>query len=587
MSPQARNAAMVHALVVLALAVGALVFLAPASGAWLGNRVDVFLGDGTDPAGLLYHYGLLVRLSHTHPTWLVFGGVPAVGLDAPDGVLLFIPFMERLWVVVLGQAMALEHLPVAVAFLEMVFNGVAMWVLARVVMTMWAPGAAALAFCWAFNPYVRARACVHVGLAGTWFLPCVVVGLLLLRRGTRRHTAAAAVAFALAATAAHYYIIMAALLVPVWLLVGRPWSKAQLVRAAVAVAPSAALVAVTLLFPAPEGLVAPAAVVQPDRAVNRAFLDAFGAHPVDYFTSDVKLGHADLNPAKAALNRSVRADIQSNAHERTNGVRWVVWLLCAAWWWQRARGRVQPQDPALALGAAVLCGAGFLLSLSPGALAVGDTALGPSLWVHTLVPQFRVPARFGLVVHFGALLLAGMMLQALHAQRPRVALAACAALLLEYVPLLGVQVEPTMPVRLAAQPSAGPCGRGVHIPYVSNAPPLAQTLAFYTILQTLRGTDCGLVNRQTPDETSRWLTEELGGPTLLGSPEGFSAPRAAQLQTIAACAGLDFLLFAPQVPHAWAQQVCDGLGFALLADNSCRRSAPAVGPWREVAQCRP
>lgn len=581
-APRARE----HLAVLLLLAVVALAHLHPATTSLLRWDTHQLPGDGTDATSLPYHYGVLLGHLRRAPQLLLYPGVLAAGVDPPHGALLFIPWVERLLVVLLGPWIPLELLPAALGWVLVVANGFAAWWLGRHVLRWWAPGAAALALCWAFTPYVRARLVVHLALAGTWVLPCAVAALCLLRRPGRAAGWQAAGLLFLCAMAPHYYVVMAAVLVPAWLLFLRPLSAAVLRRAGLAALPAALLVAWTALGALPPGMDAAASpVLAPNAQVNRAFLNGFGAHPVDFFTGDVKLGTRDLNPLRGALTASVRRHPVSNPHERSNGIRWTLLALAAALLARRLRA--EPQDAFLRVPGVALAVVGFACALPPDVLELGGVALGPSQLVHLLVPQFRVPARFGLVVYAGVWLLAGVALQALRQRHAHLAALAAALAVVEYAPLDGLLMQPVLPARTSLYGPGRPCGRGMLIPYLSNNPPYAQALAFYGLQQSLRGSDCQLVNRSTPDPLDAALQARWGAPALLEEDGRFTAERATALAELVRCGGLDWLAFTPQVPAAWAQAVCRQLFFELLPDFACRRREPPAGGWPELLSCVP
>ena len=142
------------------------------------------------------------------------------------------------------------------------------------------------------------------------------------------------------------------------------------------------------------------------------FLWIFAAHPIDYLAGDISLQPTieDLNPLRARLGEYIHSIPEmGNWHERTNGIRWSILILAAIGVGSLARGRWS-ESKKLILFFLIFSGFAFWLSLDPDSPSKG---VGPSLWLHRLVSQVRVPSRAGIFVHFSLLMIAGFFLQSL------------------------------------------------------------------------------------------------------------------------------------------------------------------------------
>jgi hypothetical protein len=406
------------------LAVLCYFYLSPGLDLALMGQKDKVMSDGTDPTTLPFQYGLVkYHLAHS-PGQLFYGAIPNPVAEAPEGNALWMPWIEKIIAVFLVPFAPLEQLQTWVVFFLLLLNGLAAYWFGRA--HGWPkPVCVALAICWAFNPFTRARARVHNSLTGIFFLPLIFVGLHYVKhRADRRSLAYAAAAFLLAATAAQYYILMIAFLTPLFLLYiywprDSQNPRAAAVRALIAVIPAALFTAWCFLKPLPSDFVKPGLRAMPatgdykDASGVHPFLRAFASHPIDYFAGDTGIGASDWNPLRKEVSRALIEDVKKgngNFHERTNGIRWGVLGLFFFGLFLLLRKSASPPPAWLSANVkyfALLALAGFALSLPPDFLG---PVIMPSAWLHALVAQFRVPSRAGVFAHFGALAAAAFVL---------------------------------------------------------------------------------------------------------------------------------------------------------------------------------
>jgi hypothetical protein len=324
--------------IVVLFAILAILYLWPGPEAMFDRRTDTVMSDGTDGITNPYSYGVFLDTWRHKPSNLLYGAVFAPTLNAPDGYSLWAPLNERWLAVVLSPALPLEQMSTGVAYVLLIINALAMYAAGR--RMGWSRSLSiAMAIAYAFTAYTRGRAKVHMSMTGVYHLPLAFLGILLVIQAKNwKSTAAAAACFLGAVTVVHYYIITMAFLSPFLLAFAlvmagsrSEWPR-MLPRLAVAVVPAVALVGWCYLKPLPPGVANPATIVVPGTGDAKPgqmhpFLNAFAAHPIDYFAGDVALGSSDWNPIRGAITSHVLSNLgESNPHERANGIRWSVWL---------------------------------------------------------------------------------------------------------------------------------------------------------------------------------------------------------------------------------------------------------------------
>jgi hypothetical protein len=480
-----------------------------------------------------------------------------------------------------------------VVFFLILLDGLAFWFLARAL--GWNTSVSAgLAMAWAFSPFVRARAKVHMSMTGIYHLPLIFLGLFLVARGRGwRSVVAAAACWLIAATTIHYFLATSVFLSPlfvvfVWL---QPEARGRLkqvtARLALAALPAVLFLAFNFARPLP-----------PDAAMNKAaayprtgetasgewhpFLFWFAAAPLDYLGSDLALTQPprDWNPLRRRVNEHILANLgHGNAHEHTNGIRWSVLLLTSVILIGAARRLLRRKSRSADPGATdvnlwfFLVFGAFCFSLS---LPPDTFGFGPSAWLYALVHQVRVPARAGIGVHFAALMICGLGLARIargqiKPSRWRRLLTAPAVLpilmLLDYPPLL--QAMPMSPVRPAyaeLQRDRGACGAGFYFPFADFERDQVLNYHFY---QRLRGSDCQILNGMSTPSRLRQMEALFPVDTGYLSALDHNLVVTDQITRLVRCVPLSWIAFDPHTPRFWAMNLCRGLGWHLNDDLTC------------------
>jgi hypothetical protein len=582
------------ALVAMGLLFVGYVYLSPASGALLRGDGSVMIGDDTDAITNPLQYAIVLDTLRHAPGRLLFGAIHTAQLGAPEGEALFIPFIERAFVLLFALFLEPDLMPTAMVWALMVLTGTSLYGCGRVL--GWPRALCfALAIAFAFTPYTRARGTVHIALVGLYWAPMVLAALHLLARPPKllatgsRAVAVAAGLLLLSAFAAHYYVIMAAVLAPffAWFYAymlprGAAWLGAAR-RLVVAAAPAVAFVGWTALAPTPPGVRPHVANVKASSAVTDEYLHAYGAHAIDFVAGDVKLGERDLLPWRARLTRAVRAEVRDNRHERTNGIRWTLLvalaLAPAVLAAHRHRRLLDEHERRLAVSAIALAILASLLAISPDGLRAFDTELGPVQLVARLLPRYRVPNRMGTMVNLAAVLAAGTLLAAWARGRRRrgaVLSALPLVMLADYAPLDPVPLQPIRPRRSELAQGEPACGAGITLPYVSWSSPNAD---FYRVEAELRGTSCRLIHAGYLTDEDGKLEAALGTvPLIVGDLE--------RARAFASCTRASFVLFRLDLPADTRRSFCAAMGWSWIGEDACRRPGPPEEP-RSTAACLP
>ncbi|NOU26333.1 MAG: hypothetical protein HOO96_00375 [Polyangiaceae bacterium] len=590
---------------VLDLLAVAAIFLYVGLALWPATRTllmpsvrDEMLSDGTDPRALLWSYRIVERVFAEHPAHLFYGAIYTDLGNAPGGTLLWIPWIERILVLVLSPITHDGNIASAMAFALLALNGLAMYWFARV-MTWPRAVALAVALAFAVNPFTRARVVVHMGLAGLYYLPLIFAGLEWVARSHSSRSARvdrawrvvvpATLAFLGAATVAHYYLIIALVSTPlfaVYFLVrcrahGGPWRR-RIVMVLLAAAPTVAWLGFSFARPAPpEVALQTTAYPESTEDVKRQFLRSGGAHFVDYLAGDLKFGGADRIAPRAAVNTYIAEHLDhGNLHERTNGIRWTLLFLAVVAAAVARRERAARDTNARLRGGTVRYFAAFAVvalafSLAPAGIASYGDEYGPSYWVSWLIPSFRVPCRFGPLVHFGVLCMVAAFVAWVR-ENPAPSLrrlggALCVALpllvVMEYLPKDRLVFSKLRPV-IREEAGAPRCGLGMFLPF--------QQFDYWAYEET-RGTSCALMYPIT-DPGQRRFEAELGPKRDYGRPD-----EQARVVAFAQCTGLDWIRFRPEIAEPSREQLCATMGGVMEGAWGCRM--PAHGPKRSWEAC--
>ncbi len=593
-------------------------YLSPGGLPLLKGRTDLVLSDGSDPATLPYSYSILIDHLKNSPRNLFYGAVPTDRLNPPEGFSIWFPWIEKLSVSLSEPFVALEQQSTFFVFVLFALSGISFYLMSRV--RGWGQSLSlALSICWAFSAYTRARAKVHMALVGVYFLPLVILGLdLAVLRRSRRSLLAAALCLLLAAMSAHYYLIILAFLTPFFIGYAalrtnvRSEFKVVLPRVILAAAPAVFLVVWSYVKPIPASWIKPDTIThiktgETQDGRSHPFLKRFASRPVDFFTGDLAIGPNDLNPLRGWLTSVVNANLgDGNQHERSNGIRWLIWLAFGAAIWALTQERLKSlwtdlerRQIWLFLIFTAFC---FWLSLEPDVLPIP----GPSAWLAGLVSQFRVPSRAGVFMNFGILLVAGYFLHAWLEQpilkkgkkptsdhqlwprlRSKLALAGVLPLLAvaELPPFLNDMPLSRIVPQRADLADGQDCGYGLYYPYVSGTWGL---LEYYYFLQSMRESRCKIINANsdTVSDRNRQLMRAM--PLHEKYLELIrSNPAAAKLQLthMARCLPMDWIVFDPRVSKSFMNEVCGELGFEITSGDTCRSKERARTPMAKPESC--
>lgn len=586
-------------------------YLSPGGEALWQNRTDVVLSDGTDPVAAPHQFGLVLESFQQSPWLLLYGATPTWSYGSPEGAAIWNTWAERWFVVAVSPFVVLEQTSTAWVFFLMVASGLSMLSLGRFWRWSW-PVSLGISFAWVFSVYVRARAKVHSGFVGIYHLPLIFLALLVLARGRgRRSVLLSASLLLVAATVSHYYLIMVAFAAPFFLFfyfwmasAYRPWPE-SLRRLCFAALPVLGFNLYCVLNPVPESLHLAEVFPLTGRSTElyHPYLDLFAARPFDYLTGDTGIAMSDPVPFREWLNQwNFMAFPVGNPHERTNGIRWLVWgiVLIGIFSWfrflrraSRTEHRERREETGLLMLFSLLALFGFWLSLPPSALAVWGS---PAYWLHSWLPQFRVSSRAGLFVQFSVLILCGIFLsrweRKWHLQIGSTNLSETELnsrvrrwlpewrrwvfwlfpilILAEFPPLWNPMPMAAVAPRLESLQGLRreECGQGVSFPYVSAS---VATPDFYALLQRMRGSHCALINSPSDTRRDQKLAAAWGlTPNLLKALEQ-NDPRLRQsLLEGLSCRQLNFVIFDPRLPSRWSSDLCNELAGEWHHDGVCR-----------------
>lgn len=572
----------------------AFAYISPTGSYLLENRQDLTLSDGTDPVAAPHHYGLVIQSFHENPLNLFYGSTPTHGHNAPEGSPMWNGVLERWVVVALSPFVALEQMSAAWVIISMLLTGLAMCVFARAMNWAW-PISLGLGMAWAFSAFVRARAKVHPGFVGLYHLPLICLAFLVLSRGkTWRSIAGAAALLLVASMVSHYFLLMTGFCGLFFLgfyiiqerkrgkdLPLRSWKKST-ARLILAVLPALLFNLSNVVFPVPAEMKGQLTQVFPGTGESAAwphpYLEFFAARPLDYFTGDTGVSLQDIFPLKEAVNKlNFAAGAMGNAHERTNGIRWSLWLILILGSVILIKNRRQKPhtESSLILLFWGLFLFSFCLSLPPSYFA---NYLSPAVWLNSLISQFRVSSRAGILVHFAVLVLCGLILAqgfaGANAKRRRLFWIFPALVLLEFPPVFNpmpaAQILPRF-ASLQGRP-VQECRLGMSFPYVSAS---LGTLEFYYFLQQMRGSRCRVINSTSINARDQKLAVKLGLTSQTIEQLQRNDPRLSEtLLDTADCLRLDFLVFDSRINPAWQQDVCLRWQGRLDTQGVCLKPRP-------------
>lgn len=548
------------------------------------------LGDGTDTTASAYTHSQTLQSFHEDPRSYFYGAVPSSRWNAPEGELIWINGAERWFLVLAEPWVPLEQLNPFWAFTLIVITGLSFYLMGRV----WGwpvPVALGLSLAWAVSPYMRARAKVHMGFLATYHLPLIFAALFILAKGRGwRSVAGAALLLWFASGVPQYYIIVTALVSPFligiyFVLCSQPWPVA-LRRIVIAAVPAVLSLVLTLVFPGPSEYLGNRGSAFGSTGESATwphpFLETFASRPLDFFTGDTGISTADINPLKTWLNeKNFEWFPYGNSHERTNGIRWVLWLAFVVALIAYG-GRIRYSRNMVFASSSEKTLIGLFVALGIWALLLSfppsyyGSLYGPSALFSKLIPQFRVSNRSGLWVHFAVLMVVGIFLAAL----------ACGGssrmslrwglwifpvlMILEFPPFWNAMPVSTLPERNPQLQglSMEQCGRGMSFPYLS---PNAGMMEYYSFLSRLRGSGCAIVNANGNSAKDTRLVERFGLHNLtIRRLQSEDASLVQDLIDWVKCADLAWVEFDARLSPVWAQNVCTQVGGTLIG-QTCRR----------------
>jgi hypothetical protein len=588
---------------------------------WARDRTHM-LSDGGDATTLPFIYHVILEAAHESLRNLLYGSIYNPQLGPPFGSGMWVPWVERWAVVVFGAVLPIEAVPTAFVWLLMVLAGLSFYAFARI--ERW-PRLLAIsfAFAFAFNPYTRARASVHLALVGIYCVPLLFAALSYIKReATSKRIAVSSLFFLLSLWTAHYYIIILVAIAPLflWFQIRSdevvPPSAALPERLAgwrrigpliIAALPAVGFLAWNYLCPlAPGSPPTRAAVASSD--AGTVFMNVYAARPIDYFSNDVAFGPRDLNPLRRQINKQVQSQLDgSNPPERANGIRWSVLFpflgiliaMCVPVVRSRLRRSLGQANWRKLTYWTVFALLMFWFSLSPKSVSVYDVDLGISSWVRVLFPEFRVPSRFGPFVHFAVLSAVGTYASAYWTRLfgPEAALwrrsltsLVPMVIVLEYLPLQPLPVASTYPPRheLVAA-GGGTCGVGMYFPYSSGSGS-NEEVEMYRAYQQLRDTDCRTLQQPLRSDFHEHMLRRLGSKPFSKALKVPARSRGLQRRFVnfAQCAKLEWVIFRERVPEQWRSQICEQLGWTRVSNDACSAAAPRAEHFADPApSCTP
>lgn len=590
-------------------------YLSPGGTLLLEGRKDQVMSDGSDPATLPFSYSVIIDHAHNNMKNLFFGAVPTERLNPPEGFSIWVTWLEKAVVSFFSPVVTVEQLSTLFTWIQFFLGAVGFYCLA---LTMgWSRVVGfALAICWAFSAYTRARAKVHPALAGTYFLPFAFLGLnLALQKRSVKSLLMGASALLLTITAAHYYLIILVFLAP-WILLyiylKADWKtqwKTLAPNLFAVVFPAVCFLAWSYLKPLPADWVKSETITYlktGDAAPGEMhpFMTRFAAHFVDYFTGEIAIGTKDINLLRSALSQSVVTSMgDGNTHERSNGIRWFLWVGFAAALWLAKKRRSFYTDSEYKFVWFFAAFAAFTMWLSFEPHAFG-LPTGPSAWLAKIMSQFRVPSRAGVFVHFGVLMIVGIFLNRWLELKPTKGKNSSAEIpwpklrkwismggvlpllaILELPPFLNAMpISPVVPLRTDLADNK-PCGFGLYYPYVSGTWGL---LEYYYFLQSMRGSRCKIVNAATDtvsDRNKLFMQKMPLHPKYLELIRQQPEAAKGQLLHLAQCMPLDWIVFDKQIPSEFSRDVCSRLGFQMTSSDTCRFLGEERTPQRTAESC--
>lgn len=559
-----------------------LIYIHPGELPFFEKSTTQVLSDGTDPVTFPYQFSFLINRFKEKPTDFLYGAVFNPYQDAPDGLPLWIPAIERIEILFLSLFIPVEQISTGLVIIGMTLNGLFMFLLARALsiptLISWGMGAA-----WAFNAYTRARAKVHMGLVGTYHLPLIFLSIILLGKDERKSKILGTLGFLLISFMPYYYVVTLAALTPLILLfvwIKRPARENQkkyFLTITAAALPAILWLTWSILNPLPKDIIRTSSPFpQTSEYVGpyHPFLDYFAASPIDYFTGDIGIGTTDLNYFKENLNNKIVLEKfhGSNPHESAQGIRWLIWILAAI-------GIISliikttvfrdKNDQKLVCFFTFFAVISFCLSMPPNWPIDGFSA---SLWLHKVISHIRVPNRAGIGTAISLIVISGLFLknilrsELLNVRTKRLIGISFAIIIIFELPpfLLNMPISQIQPAftNLTEEKS---CGIGFSYPYVS-----AQNngIAFYYLLQRLRGSNCQIINSSVLSDLDTKMMRHFSESTIINEQRTLEQ-EFVHLKSFTECSGVSWITFNQMIRTEVATKLCNDLSWKMDREKTC------------------
>lgn len=529
----------------------------------LHPQLNQSVGNGGDPITLPFQYEILRQEFEKQPGSVFSAGVYTARMNAPEGFMLYFGMLERFTALLATYFLPVESVHPALILGIFFLNALCFFAMARGFGWNY-PTSILLALCFAFNPFTRSRASVHPMMAAVYHLPLI---LLAMQNIGKKRFWQAGICFFVASLTLQYHLVIVLALSPIFLGLG-------LFLAGRAHWPKLFLCMLPVLFVLALGFVKKRQDPENYNDVNVAnrMLYVFSAHPIDYFSGDIRHGAADLNPLKQKLNQFVTENLEnSNLHERSSGQRWGIWLLFLCGIFAFLKRRFQPDERKLFVWGFLLFAGAFLFSLPPN--------LGPVGFLQLLLPVFRVPSRFSILSHFAQLLCVGVFLHSLwKIERVRKYYFIGIFVVFEFFPL-----APLLTNNLGQPIFSNPmeASTGIYLPYVSGGNSL---LEYYSFSSRLRRSHAAMMNRPTFSEVNSKMIELFGEENFsnLEKKEKISH-LLERLKKLTQCAQPDWIYFADSLSAMQSQNLCAGLKGRIEGTSLCRLNR--IGPVNALSTC--
>ena len=584
--------------VILSYFILALIYIHPGEIPFLTFSTAQALSDGTDPQAFPYNFQAFIDLLITRPLDTIWGAVYFPQLGGPAGSVLWMSMSERLQAIFLGLLLPIEQVATGFALVGMTLNGCFMYLLGKE-LKIPRPISWLMGFVFAINAYTLARARVHMGLVGIYHLPLVFLSLFWLFRNDQRGLTLSTLAFLVISFFPHYYVVTTSIFAPLLAIVyfkikpSSMDSKKALLRIAFALAPAAIWLGFSLSFP-----IAPkyknAAQVYPTTGETtqsyHPFLDFFSLYPIDLFSGDIANGEKDLNFVKEGIAITLKQAKYhgSNAHERANGIRWLLWatfIFSAIWLLPSKKSFWESQDRFICLSLFAFGLISLWLALPPNWPIEG---LGGSLLLHKFIPQIRVPNRAAIGISFSIIVIAGLFLKNLLSQERFKKNSNLIVGLWGF--LLFVELPPfyqDLPVAKIDSPihtltKKENCGRGFYYPYVSGA---HNAIYYYHFLQQMRGATCTILNQNAGSDLDYNLGKYFARSFSMNLQDGLLSKQSKLVLDFAQCSGASWVVLGSPLSIDYAKALCDEMKWQWSNDRACQRPDPVSISPQTINHC--